>query len=207
MISSIFLEAGKNKWQHLKGVICRSVMVDFSCIMITVWEMIHMRKEPCDRRLGYRTAPFVGFHMLELWSCDMMSEDAAVTDRRSTKQVIIGHLVPCHLFRTLASCPVNHSSEIGYLVSACPTYICQSVLPSSVFGNSHVPWHYLYVYSHNKLRPCSVTDPCAFERKHPRVSDWIYEPYQQCWMNSLHPWIRTENITVSLCFSEIHTQI
>lgn len=69
-----------------------------------------------------------------------------------------GTTCPSHLVRRLASCPVNHCSNTGRLVSACPAYVSQSPLLTSVFGNSHVPHLYLYLYVHDEQRLCSVTD-------------------------------------------------
>lgn len=84
----------------------------------------------------------------------------------------------------------------------------QSPLTTSVFGNSHVPHLCLYFYCHRRQRLCSVTDPQAFGRKHPSVSDSVSEPCQQWRMNSLHPWIRRENLGVMcLCFTEIQVQM
>lgn len=91
----------------------------------------------------------------------------------------------CHPFERRASSPVYHCSGTGHLVSVCPARLCQSVLLTSVFGNSHVPWLYLYFSFNNKWRLCSVTNPHSFAsgRKHPCVSDWVYEAYQQWRMN------------------------
>lgn len=111
----------------------------------------------------------------------------------------------CHPSRRLASCHVNHCSETWHSVSVCPACVCQSVLLIGVFGNSHV---HLYFYFHLPSSQLSNKPTGLFLWKNleepPCVSDWVYEPYQQWRMNSLHPWITTENLSViCLCFSEI----
>lgn len=140
----------------------------------------------------------------------MMSEDADVTPHCSTKQVIIGQRVS-----VIPSgdwlCALSVTAQRLDIWSQCvpPTFVSQCCW--SVFLETHMFHSYIHTFA-------SITSggsaqeqthgPFASGRQHPCVSDWVYEPYQQWRMCTLHPWIRAENLSViCLCFSQIHAQI
>lgn len=138
----------------------------------------------------------------------MMSEDADVTPRcSSTKQVIIGQRVTVipsgdgPLALSIAAQGLDMWSQY-----VPPTFASQCCWP--VFLESHVLTRlYLHLCFHNKWRLCSNQQAFAPGRKHPCVSDWVYEPCQQWRMNSLHTWIRTEKLSYVCGFFSTAAQI
>ena len=74
----------------------------------------------------------------------MMSEDADVTPRCSTKQVIIVHRVPViALGDWLLVLSITARRLDVWYQHVPPTSVYQPVPLTSVFGNSHVPQLYL----------------------------------------------------------------